>query len=66
MFPAGIVALGRGQKVARDELGALVDQLVEGVLAVGAGQKLSRQQTDQLIPLSKPDSRDPRLAHCAV
>ena len=32
-----VVALRRGQKVARDELGALVNQLIEGMLAVGAG-----------------------------
>ena len=31
------LALGRGDEVGRDQLGALVDQLVEGVLAVGAG-----------------------------
>lgn len=29
--------LNRGEEVAGDELGALVDQLVEGVLAVRAG-----------------------------
>ena len=32
-----VLALGGGQEVAGDQLGALVDQLVEGVLAVGAG-----------------------------
>ena len=32
----GVVADGRGQEIARDQLGALVHQLVEGVLAVGA------------------------------
>ena len=31
-----VVAVGRGDEVARNHLGALVDQLVEGVLAVGA------------------------------
>jgi hypothetical protein len=30
-----VVADGRRQEVAGDQLGALVDQLVEGVLAVG-------------------------------
>ena len=32
----GILRLAETNKVARDELGALVDQLVEGVLAVGS------------------------------
>ena len=31
-----VMALSRGQEIARDQLGALVDQLVEGMLAVGA------------------------------
>ena len=31
-----VVAVGRGDEVARNHLGALVDELVEGVLAVGA------------------------------
>ena len=30
-----VVAVGRGDEIARNHLGALVDQLVEGVLAVG-------------------------------
>ncbi len=30
-----VVAVGRGDEVARNHLGALVDQLVEGVLAIG-------------------------------
>jgi hypothetical protein len=33
----GVMADGRRQEVAGDQLGALMDQLVEGVLAVGAG-----------------------------
>ena len=32
-----VVVSHGGEEVARDQLGALVDQLVEGVLAVGAG-----------------------------
>ena len=31
-----LVGAGRDQEVARDDVGALVDELVEGVLAVGA------------------------------
>eukprot|EP00962_Isochrysis_galbana_P029201 scaffold9325_cov97-Isochrysis_galbana.AAC.1 len=37
VVPDGVVRDDRGQKVGRDELGALVHQLVEGVLPVGAG-----------------------------
>jgi hypothetical protein len=33
----GVVALGRGDEVAGNEPGALVDQLVERVLSVGPG-----------------------------
>src|SRR4051795_12592747 len=32
-----VVALRRGQKVARNKLGALMNQLIEGMLAIGAG-----------------------------
>ena len=32
-----LVALGGGQELDRDDVGALVQQLEEGVLAVGAG-----------------------------
>ena len=37
MLAQRVVAVGRGQEVARDQLGALVDKLVKGMLAVGAG-----------------------------
>ena len=36
MMPNGIVGFNRGNEVARNELGALMDKLVEGVLPVGA------------------------------
>ncbi len=36
MIAARVVTLRRGQEVARDQLGALVDQLVESMLTVGA------------------------------
>ena len=36
-LPDVVVGLDRGDEVAGDEAGSLVDELVEGVLAVGAG-----------------------------
>ena len=33
----GIECLGRSEEIAGDELGALVDELIEGVLPIGAG-----------------------------
>ena len=35
--PSGLWLCGGGQEIAGDQLGALVDQLVEGMLPVGAG-----------------------------
>jgi len=37
MLTQRVVAVGGRQEVTRDELGALVDELVKGVLAIGAG-----------------------------
>ena len=36
MLPDRVVSLDRSQEIARDELRALVNELIEGVLAVGA------------------------------
>ena len=37
VFTQGVECSGRSQKVAGDDLGALVDQLIKGMLPVGTG-----------------------------
>jgi hypothetical protein len=47
-----VVAVGRGDEVARNHLGALVDQLVEGVLAVRA--RFTPEDRAGLVVLGSP------------